>query len=416
MPGRSRRRTPASLMAWATRTSRCASPSSSINSIVAPSNAADFFASATRWAGVPWEAASPREQTTKCAARPVRVSLAITPPHPNSMSSGCAPKARHGAGSGVDFGAGFIGTVNGITVYKSDIRRFFLSKVGLFACSGNVMRAVQDGLHPAEPGVARGADLLPGEGGFGQRHERISAFVQRERWNAGLRPGVFLSCATDACRVGDRRSSVEASAHDFTFIRNIHEKFRHVTSCPADGRVARTYHADSLKQTHAAIHLKTEIGDEGGRDFLKNIDQGMTDVIRQLEQRFVLPARGNVFEVKRGKFPLNPVFKGEVELGRFIGLAMAQNGLRFTRVMVAVVAKKDDFAAGLRLQAPGRLAFCKKETSREQPARLLAETNDWRGGHDLDGAGAIRSPGPSNAWRTALNSTQAAHPIRLYQR
>ena len=84
--------------------------------------------------------------------------------------------------------------------------------------------------------------------------------------------------------------------------------------------------------------------------------------------------------------------------------------------MVAVVAEEDDFAAELRLQAPGRLDFGHQEPFREKPARLLAETNDWRGGHDFAGVGAVRSPGPRNVWRTALNSTQAAHPIRLYQR
>ena len=115
----------------------------------------------------------------------------------------------------------------------------------------------------------------------------------------------------------------------------------------------------------------------------------MPDVIWQLEHRFVLPAGGNVFEVKRGKFPLDPVFKGEVELGRLIGFAMAQNGLRFARVMVAVVAEEDDFAADLRLQPPGRLDFGKQKPPRKKPARLLAEANDGRGSHDWAGVGVL---------------------------
>ncbi len=208
----------------------------------------------------------------------------------------------------------------------------------------------------------------------------------------------------------------EAGAHDLAFIRNIHEKFRHVTGRPADGRVARTHYPDSLKQTHAAIHLQAEIGDEGGRDFLENIDQGMTDVIRQLEQRFVLPARGNVFEVKRGKFTLDSIFEREVELGRFAGLAMAEERLGFARIMVAVVAEENNFAAHLPLQPAGRLSFRKQEPSREKSARLLAEANDRRGGHDLDGAGADPGFGPSTAWMSRLSSTQAAQPRRLYQR
>jgi len=142
----------------------------------------------------------------------------------------------------------------------------------------------------------------------------------------------------------------------------------------------------------------------------------MTDIIWQLEQRLLLPARGNVFEVKRGEFPLEPVFEGEVELRRLAGLAMAEEGLGFARIMIAVVVEKNNFTADLRLQPAGGLDFRSQEPFREKPARLLAETNDGRGGHDLGGAGAIRSPGPSHTWRTALNSTQAAHPTRLYQR
>ena len=59
--------------------------------------------------GVPWLADSPREQTTKCAFRPARVSLAMIPPQANSMSSGCAPKASSGGEDQLDFGIGFIG-------------------------------------------------------------------------------------------------------------------------------------------------------------------------------------------------------------------------------------------------------------------------------------------------------------------
>jgi hypothetical protein len=102
----------------------------------------------------------------------------------------------------------------------------------------------------------------------------------------------------------------------------------------------------------------------------------MPDVIRQLEQRLVLPAGGNLFKVKRRKFPLDFVHEGEIQCCRFIGLAMTQDSLRFPRVMVAVVTEKNDLAANFLLQPPGRLDFGKQEPSREKPARLLAETDD----------------------------------------
>src|SRR5262249_4868776 len=98
--------------------------------------------------GVPDDAASPREQMTKCVVRPDWVSRAMTPPHPNSMSSGCAPKANRGGSSGGDFGMGFIRTFNCFTIHKRDFRCFFRAKIGLFAGSGNVMRAIHHRLHP----------------------------------------------------------------------------------------------------------------------------------------------------------------------------------------------------------------------------------------------------------------------------
>src|SRR5579859_3041080 len=204
------------------RTSRCASPSSSMNSSLAPNSTADRFASMTRWAGEPCDAASPREQITKCAARPARVSFAMTPPHPNSMSSGCAPKASNGAS--LDFGVGFIGPFNRFAIHKSNLRCFFRVKIGFLSRTGNVMRAMHDRLHPAQPGVARRADLLPGKGGLGQRDKRISPLVELER------------------------TFHETGADDFAFKRNIHEKFRHVARRATHGGITRTHDPDAVEQ------------------------------------------------------------------------------------------------------------------------------------------------------------------------
>src|SRR5271165_803506 len=141
-----------------------------MNSIVAPSSPADFFASAILCLGVPWVPASPREQTTKCTLRPACVSLAMTPPQPNSMSSGCAPKASNGPSSG-DFSVGFIGSVNGVTVNKMDFRSVLRAKIIHFARAKNVMAAIHHRLHPAKPRIARWTDLLLGERHLWQVHE-----------------------------------------------------------------------------------------------------------------------------------------------------------------------------------------------------------------------------------------------------
>src|ERR1035437_4757113 len=156
----------------------CESPPSSTNSSVAPRSAAAFSASAVRCAGVPLVPASPREPTTKCAECPACVSRAITPPQPNSTSSGCAPKASNSRLSGGDFSVGFIGAVDRIAVHKHNVRRIGLVQVGLFPRAADVVRAMHDRLHPAQACVARRAHLLLGKIGRRQREVAVAALVQ----------------------------------------------------------------------------------------------------------------------------------------------------------------------------------------------------------------------------------------------
>ena len=67
---------------------------------------------------------------------------------------------------------------------------------------------------------------------------------------------------------------------------------------------------------------------------------------------------------------------GEVEDRRLVGLAMTQNGLGFARIVVAVVAEKNNFTADFFLQPARGLDFGDEEAFREKPAGLLAETDD----------------------------------------
>src|SRR5579863_705901 len=170
----------ASFMMSAVFISSRASPSSSNHSRVAPKIFAAACASAVRCRGVPLDAASPREQMTKCAERPPRVSSATTPPQPNSMSSGCAPNASNGAGSAGEFGIGFIGAVYGIAVDKFDFRRLFHAQIGPLARARDVVRAMHHGLHPAQARITRGADLLLCKGTGRDRQIRIATLVQRK--------------------------------------------------------------------------------------------------------------------------------------------------------------------------------------------------------------------------------------------
>src|ERR1019366_6965148 len=151
--------------------SSLASPSSRMNSKVAPRAAAALLASAVRLEGDPLLPASPREQTTRCAARPPATSRATIPPQPNSPSSGCAQNARSGAGSRGDLAVGFIGAVDRVPVHEGDLRRILPAEVGLLAGARDVVGAVQNGLHPSQAGVAGGADLGLVKGGGRQADE-----------------------------------------------------------------------------------------------------------------------------------------------------------------------------------------------------------------------------------------------------
>src|ERR1700689_3295691 len=101
------------------------------------------------------------------------------------MSSGCAPNASNAGRLRGDFGPGFIGSVNGIAVDISDFGRIFAAKIRLLSGSGNVMRAMDDGLHPAQPTVTRRADLFAGEIRDGKRLVNIAAL---EKLNKSIHP------------------------------------------------------------------------------------------------------------------------------------------------------------------------------------------------------------------------------------
>jgi hypothetical protein len=95
-----------------------------------------------------------------------------------------------------------------------------------------------------------------------------------------------------------------------------------------------------------------------------------------------VPGWDNAFEKKRREFPLELVLECEIEWERLAIFAMAENGLEFARIMVAVVEKEDDLTADLVAQLSGGAHFGIEKTLGKKPARLLAETDDRRGAHD----------------------------------
>ena len=119
---------------------------------------------------------------------------------------------------------------------------------------------------------------------------------------------------------------------------------------------------------------------------------------RQLAGGVVAPAGGHALQEERREFALQLVLEGEIEPARRAGLAVAQDGLRLARIVVAVVAEEDDLAAELRLQPPRGPDLGEEEPAGKEAARLLAETDD--GAHDNAETGAAVPRAPMTAWRT----------------
>ena len=105
-------------------------------------------------------------------------------------------------------------------------------KVGLFAGAGDVVRAVDHGLHPAQAAVARGADVHGVKGRGGERNERVAPFVKLESACGGV-----------------------AGADDFAFVGDIDEKIRDGAGGAAERGVAGADDADAFEQAHGPVHL-----------------------------------------------------------------------------------------------------------------------------------------------------------------
>ena len=175
--------------------------------------------------------------------------------------------------------------------------------------------------------------------------------------------------------------SGKTGADNFAGVRHIHKKIGNLAGGAAKFRIARTRHADAVKQAHAAIHLQAKVGDVGGGNCFEKVNQRVADVIGQLQRGLFLPAGGNFFEMQRREFALDFVFESKIEVRRLVGFAMAQNGFRFARIVVAVVKEENNFAADFFLQPPRGLDFGNEKSFRKKSARLLAKTDDGCAAH-----------------------------------
>jgi hypothetical protein len=107
---------------------------------------------------------------------------------------------------------------------EGDLRRVLQIQIVLLAGARHVVRAAQDGLHPAEPRIPRRADLLLAEAGRRKGHEGLAALVQQQR----------------AVR--------DARANDLAFVRHVDVEVAHLACAPPQGWIARADDLDPVEQ------------------------------------------------------------------------------------------------------------------------------------------------------------------------
>src|SRR5690606_17630126 len=243
--------------------------------------------------------------------------------------------------------------------------------------------------------VARGADLDGGPRGRRQVDVVISTVVQLKAVRA-------RSCADD-----------------FALVRNIDKKVVDRTRGLTHGRIARSDNTDAVEQSHGLVHREAEVGDGRRLDLLESREPRLVDVGRKLTGHGLAPAVRDSFQVEWRVLPLKLVCEGEVQPLQLAGLAVPESGLRFARVVVAVVIEEHDLAAQFALQSPRSLELREKKSPREKAAWLLPKTNDGcsRCTHTAaESAGAGDESPPNKAWTNRLRITHVPQPIRLNQR
>jgi len=97
---------------------------------------------------------------------------------------------------------------------------------------------------------------------------------------------------------------------------------------------------------------------------------------------------------------------------------ITQDCHRLARIVIAVVAEKDNLTPEFRLQSARGFDLRIEKTSRKNPARLLPETNDrWRHTRTLAQAAHPCYERTKTVFsRTVASSRTATQPIRLYHR
>lgn len=259
-----------------------------------------------------------------------------------------------------EFGPGVVGAVDRVAIDVGDVGGLGFVEVGLFAQAGEVVGAVEGGLHPAEAGVAGGGNLFFFEGDGVEREVAVAAFVQQEG------------------------AVVETRADDFGLVRGVDEEaFVGVLAGEFAGggtevRIGGAVDFDVSQESEFTHDVEAEVGDVGRGGVTEDVDEGLVEVVGKGVAGVGVPLWGDALEIERGELALELVFKFEVEGVGLVGVAVVEGGAGFAGVMVGIVIEEVQGAADLLLQLAGGEDFGDEEALREEAGGLLAE-GDSRG-------------------------------------
>src|SRR4029079_5749441 len=161
------------------------------------------------------------------------------------------------------------------------------------------------------------------------------------------------------------------------------------------------------------VHLKTKVRDRLRGCLPEDVNCFAVKVVWQPPQSLFLPFLRNALYVERRELSLKLCDNREVELFGFTGRATPQDGLCLARVVVAVMAKEHDASAHLRLQPALGSNLGNEKMSGEEPAGLLAKSNDRLDAHAAR-PGSAGAQGPKTVCSSTPKGMQAPQTIDMY--
>ena len=257
---------------------------------------------------------------------------------------------------------------------------------------------------------------------MGTSNHRLHPAQARVARRANLAGVVFLRRKLDvrvAALVQEQFSEARARTHEFPLVPDVHEIILHRDRPTAKFQVTRPLDANAVHESHAAIHLETEIRRVRRAGPLEMRDSLRPDVAWKLARGLHLPFGQDALGEERRKMALPLVRVFEVKRVFATRAAVPQDGRGLPRIVIAVVQEEHDFTAEFLLPSSCRDDLRIEKPSRENAAGLLTKADDGvRHGVSQAGVGDGSEGGARKTviCRMTPKRTTPAQPMRLYHR